>query len=171
MAQTAVGDHQAFRRLVERHQQRVWHVAYRSLGDGNEAEDVAQETFLRVFNAAARYRPTARFTTYLYSIVTRLCIDRSRKHRPRLTDQSEETPTETSPTAPLEQIERDHEIHRAIRRLPAKQRLAIVLRYERELPLREISEIMNITPKGVERLLARGRHTLASQLTELKDFA
>ena len=169
MAETANGDHQAFSRLVERHQQRVWHLAYRSLGDAGEAEDVAQEAFVRLFDAAARYKPTARFTTYLYSIVSRLCIDRARKHKPRLTQRSDETPTEASPSASLEQAERDRRLHQAIHRLPTKQRIAIILRYERELPLREISQIISTTPKGVERLLARGRNTLALQLPDLRD--
>ena len=102
MAATAKGDHAAFAQLVKRHQKRVWHLAYRSLGDVQEAEDVSQDAFLRVFRVAARYRPTARFTTYLHSIVIRLCIDRTRKRRPLLTDHIEETASDDSPVAPIE---------------------------------------------------------------------
>jgi len=169
MAATAGGDHDAFAQLVKRHQKRVWHLAYRSLGDAREAEDVSQDAFLRVFRAAARYRPSARFTTYLHSIVTRLCIDRTRKRRPLLSDHIDEIPTTDSPVATLERAERKRRVQQAILELPVKQRLAVVMRYEQDMSHREIAQAMQTTPKSIERLLARARLALAPRLSDLAD--
>ena len=82
MLRTSRGDLDAFAEIVRRHQETAWRTAYRFLGDTTEAEDITQEAFLKILAAAPRYRPTAAFSTYLYSVVSRLCIDFSRKKRP-----------------------------------------------------------------------------------------
>ena len=82
MTRLADGDKQALAELVQRHQQRVLELAYRLTGDWASAEDLAQDTFLRVWRSAARYRPQARFTTWLHRIVVNLCLDASKKRRP-----------------------------------------------------------------------------------------
>src|ERR1700736_6116680 len=76
----------AFEQLVERHQSSAWNAAYRFLGDATEAEDVAQEAFLRILDAAHRYQPTASFRTYLYRVVTHLCLDHVSKKKPFYTE-------------------------------------------------------------------------------------
>ena len=75
------GDMQAFGLIVRRHQAAAWRIAYRFTGNTHEAEDLVQDALIRVLEAAPRYKPTAPFSAYLYRILTRLCIDRSRKAR------------------------------------------------------------------------------------------
>ena len=79
MVRAAAGDLAAFENLVRRNQAAAWALAWRVLRDATEAEDVVQEAFLRIYKAASRYEPTARFRTYLYSVITRLCLDRAEK--------------------------------------------------------------------------------------------
>src|SRR5437016_5065560 len=82
MVAASAGDTDAFGELVERHQGSAWNAAYRFLGDAAEAEDIAQEAFLKILDAAPRYQPSARFRTYLYRVVTRLCLDHAGKKKP-----------------------------------------------------------------------------------------
>ena len=166
MQDVARGQRSAFEQLVLRHQQTVWRTAYRMLGCRQTAEDIAQEAFLRIFQAADRYQPTAAFRTYLYRIVVRLCLDWLRRKRAIASAELEPL----DPSAPdaqqtLLDRERDQAVRAALDRLPAKQRMAIVLRYYEGLSGRQIADAMNTTIKAVERLLARGRATLEKRLT------
>ncbi len=165
MREVQAGDLSAFEEIVLRHQAAAWNTACRFLNDQAEAEDVAQDAFLRVLDAAPRYQPTAKFRTYLLSIVTRLCLDRLRKKRPIYTDNLPEPPAaEPSPAGQLLLLERNQQVREALEQLPSHQRLALILRYDEELSYEEIAAVMQTTPKAVERLLARGRTALASLL-------
>ncbi len=160
------GDMNAFAQLIRRHQTAVWRAAYRFLGDRTEAEDIAQEVFVRVLNASSRYKPTASFRTYLYCILNRLCLDHVRKMRPVLIDKLPQTVDPAPrPDEATSQEERDAEIQAAVNALPPNQRMAIVLRYFEGLGWAEIAEAVEVTPKAVERLLARGRKTLEDLLS------
>ncbi|MFW6163904.1 MAG: RNA polymerase sigma factor, partial [Planctomycetota bacterium] len=161
------GDLDAFEQLVERHQGAAWNAAWRFLGDAAEAEDVAQQAFLNILEAAGRYEPSAKFTTYLYRIVTRLCIDHSRKKQPTYTDDlpARAAPA-SSPAEAAEQRERDEAVRAAIATLPDRQRMAVVLRYYEGLSGAEIAAAMATSAKAVERLLARGRACLEDELRE-----
>jgi RNA polymerase sigma-70 factor (ECF subfamily) len=162
MRAVQTGDLPAFEQIVLRHQTAVWNLACRILNDRAEAEDVAQEAFLRVLDAAPRYQPTARFRTYLLRIVTHLCLDRVRKKRPFYTDTLPDVPAaEPSPAGGLLERERKQQVHQALAKLPQQQRLALSLRYDEELRYKEIATVMRTSPKAVERLLARGRAALA----------
>jgi RNA polymerase sigma-70 factor, ECF subfamily len=165
LMQAAVrGDLAAFEQLVLRHQKSVWRTAYRMLGCRQTAEDVAQQAFLRVFEARDRYRPTATFRTYLFRIVVRLCTDRLRKMRP--TPVADLVPTDEglSPDQSAAHKEQAQAVQTAIGRLPPKQRTAVVLRYYEGLSGREIAAAMETSPKAVERLLARARTALEAAL-------
>jgi len=161
------GDFSAFEQIVLRHQKSAWYTAYRFLSDRTIAEDVAQEAFLKILDAAERYRPTAKFRTYLYGVVTRLCLDHARKKQPAYVDDlsAVSRPAPSPPDAAASQ-ERDEAVRKALNTLPSNQRMAVVLRYYEGLSGREIAAAMEVSPKAVERLLARARTALAVLLDD-----
>lgn len=165
MHAAANGDWTAFEQLVERYQAEAWRMAYRLVSDRHAAEDLAQEAFLRVFQARERYRPSASFRTYLARIVVRLCLDYLRKGRPAPAgDSLHPADPSASPASQAEESERVRAIGRAVAGLPPKQRAAVVLRYYQGLSGRESATAMGTSVKAVERLLARGRAALFEQL-------
>jgi len=169
MEAVGAGDLSAFEELVLRHQAGAWRLAHRFLGDPGDAEDLVQEAFLRLLAAAERYRPVATFRTYLYRILTRLCLDHARKRRPVLMDVLPEvadggpTPVET-----ILQQEREQAVRRALDSLPARYRMAVVLRYFAGCGASEMAQVLGTSEKGVERLLARARERLQPHLGHLK---
>jgi len=165
MLRVCDGDLNAFGQLVLRHQSEAWRVAYRFTGDATEAEDLAQQAFLRVLDAAPRYSPTAAFRTYLYQVVTRLCLDYHRKKRPVLTEALPECVADTpTPGEEADARERDQFIQNALAALPADYRVAVVLRYFEGLSAAEMAVAMGRSVKAVERLLSRAREALAPSL-------
>jgi RNA polymerase sigma-70 factor (ECF subfamily) len=168
MLAVAEGDLDAFDEIVLRHQKLAWGIAYRFLGDSHEAEDVAQEAFLRILDAGPRYKPSAAFTTYLSRIVTRLCLDHAQKKRPLPAD-SLPAVQDVNPSAAERMAvqDRDRAIRAALDRLPSAQRMAVVLRYFEGLDCRAVASAMETTVKSVERLLARARDTLEPLLANL----
>jgi len=161
------GDLGAFEEIVFRHQRFVWGIAYRFLCDRAEAEDIAQKAFLKLLEAAPRYRPTADFRTYLYQIVSRLCIDYARKKRPILSEGiAVRADSSFNPAANLIVKERAAEIRRAMDGLPPRQRMAVILKYYEGLSYAGIASAMGITVKAVERLLDRARTALRSRLSQ-----
>jgi RNA polymerase sigma-70 factor, ECF subfamily len=157
------GDMQAFEQLILRHQSLAWNIAYRYVGNREDAEDLVQDAFLRLLAAAVRYRPTATFRTYFSCILCRLCLDHLQKKRPA---PSEQLPEVEDPTPLADRMIVEEEQVFAVRRglavLPANQRLAMILRYYEDYSYKEIATALDITEKAVERLLARGRETLSS---------
>lgn len=171
MQAVADGDLRAFGEIVRRHQAWAWRVAHRFLGDEAEAADIVQSAFLRLLDAAGRYRHEARFTGYLSRIVTRLCLDRAKKKQPLFTD----TVPDIADPAPdgreaLMQRETALAVRVALDRLAPNQRMAVVLRYYEDLGYDEIATALETTPKGVERLLARARQRLTTLLSDQRDF-
>ncbi len=162
------GDLEAFEQLVLRHQAEAWRVAYRYTGDAAEAEDLAQNAFLKVLDAAPRYKATATFRTYFFRILTRLCIDHGRKKRPIpievLPDLADESP---SPSQQASRTEREILIQTALDALPADYRMAVVLRYFEGLSGAEMAVAMGRSVKAVERLLARAKAILKPHLKTL----
>lgn len=159
------GDLGAFEQIVRRHQAWVWKIAYRFLGDKEEAADMAQEAFLRLLDASGRYKATAKFTTYFYQVISRLCLDRARKKRPVYLGEIPDCP-DPRPGA-LEELERQEVsagIDAALGALPPEYRMVIILRYFEGLSGNEIADALNKTPKATERLLARARQSLESLL-------
>ena len=155
------GDLDAFVQIVTRHQSAAWSAAYGFTGDANEAEDISQEAFLRVLRAAPLYEATASFRTYLYRVVTRLCLDHAKKKRPIYTDAiPEPRGVGQSPHDVLTALECRRQVQDSLERLPSNQRLAVVLRYYEGLSYVEIAEALETTVKAVERLLARAREKL-----------
>lgn len=162
------GDRDAFEQIVLRHQTGAWRLAYRFVGDSAEAQDLAQEAFLKILDAAPRYKPSAMFRTYLYRVLTRLCLDYRRKKRPSLAEpfppMADSTP---SPPQLASQTERDGLIQTALDSLPADYRMAVVLRYFEGLSGAEMAQAMGRSVKAVERLLSRAKSILKPQLGRL----
>jgi len=170
MSRVAKGDLNAFGEIVRRHERTAWRIAHRFLDDPAEAEDVAQEAFLRILSAAPRYRPGAAFSTYLYRVVTRLCIDHARRKRPVFTNTLPETVDPSpDPATALIQKDRDALVRKALDTLPARQRMVVILKYYEGLRYDEIARAMGTTIKAVERLLGRARCALKSSLLYLRE--
>jgi len=169
MLRVAKGDLATFSELVRRHQHAAWRIAYRFLGDPAEAEDIVQESFLRILAAAPRYKPSAAFSTYLYRVVARLCIDNSRKKRPIFTGTLPET-VDSSPDPAMAIVQKDQNelIRKALDTLPSRQRMVIILKYYERLSYCEIALAVGTTVKAVERLLGRARKTLQSSLSHIR---
>jgi RNA polymerase sigma-70 factor (ECF subfamily) len=166
MASAAQGDTNAFEQIVLRYQDAVWRIAYRFTGNFADAQDITQIAFLKLFEAAPRYRPIALLKTYLFRIANSVCIDHSRKKRPASIDPADVPDAAPSAVDSMILRERDRAIRNSIDTLPLRQQSAIILRYEADLSVREIANTLNMTEKAVERLLARGRDTLSAILRE-----
>lgn len=173
MAQIAHGDEKAFRSLVERHQGPVIGTISKMLGNSTDSEDLAQQTFLRIWKHAGRYKPKEKFTTYLYTIVRNLVFNESRRRarKPsaatttlRETNPSPHTNPGDQPDSQLLKAELQNTIARAISELPEKQRLALVLRRYEDLTYEEIATILKTTVPSVKSLLFRARQTLRISL-------
>ena len=189
MMRVRTGDRAAFTDLVECHQQRVVGTVARMLGpDAADAEDIGQQVFLRVWKSADRYEPTAKFTTWLYTITRNLVFNelRRRKNRPVVsleaetardlhgrdshdTDARFEDAAVVSPDASLLQAELQAAIDAAIAGLPEMQRLALVLRRYEDLSYEEIAEVLTLTVPAVKSLLFRARALLRERLAHYLD--
>jgi RNA polymerase sigma-70 factor (ECF subfamily) len=163
------GDAAAVSALVARKLRRVLSLAERMLGDPAEAEDVAQETFLRVWRNAAHWRPgAARFDTWLHRVTLNLCYDRLRRRRERPMAEPPETPDPgPAPDRGLLAADVSERMRQALQALPSRQREAIVLCYYQELGNIEAAAMMGVSVEALESLLSRGRRALRSQLADL----
>lgn len=162
------GEMEALGQLVHRHQDKVLRLAYRMLGRWDLAEDVAQDTFLNLYRAAPRYRPEARFTTWLYRIATNLCLDSRRRERrsPAALPTAAELATPETASTSVEAKERAETVRRAVQDLPERQRIVLVLhRYER-LSYFEVSQVTGWSESAVESLLVRAYANLRKSLAE-----
>lgn len=168
------GDHAAFAELVQRHQHAVVGTVAKMLGNPSDAEDIAQQVFLRVWRHAKRYRPDAKFTTYLFTITRNLVFNETRR-RGRKKEVSADAREENShtlieadpnqqPDAELLQEELRRAVDTAIAALPETQRLAVVLRRYEQMPYEEIADVLHITVSAVKSLLFRARTTLRESL-------
>jgi RNA polymerase sigma-70 factor, ECF subfamily len=161
------GDVNAFEQIVLRHQASAWSIAYRFVGNREDAEDLVQDAFLRLLTAAPRYRPTASFRTYFSRIISHLCLDHIQKKRPLTSDKLPEYEDPAPlPDGVMVGEEQAMAVRRGMSMLPSNQRLAIILRYYEDYNYREIAVAMDTTEKAVERLLARGREALGNTLKE-----
>ena len=171
MLNVRTGDFLSFDQLVLRHHAWVWKLAFRYLGDADEAADVVQDAFVRLLEASRRYRPTAKFRTYFYRIITRLCLDRAKKKKPVYMKKPPEIPDgRPSVTDAISRQETALVVRGALDALAPRERMAIVLRYYEGLKYEEIASALETTPKAVERLLARGRDRLRSLLGSRENF-
>ena len=176
MERIAHGDAQAFRELVERHHNAVIGTAAKMLGNLNDAEDIAQQVFLRVWKNARRYRPDARFTTYLFTITRNLVFNETRRRGRKKEVSAEELEENTGhiaeeradlrPDAQVLQEELRLAVDKAIAALPEAQRMAVVLRRYEQLPYEDIAQVLELSVPAVKSLLFRARSALRESLAD-----
>ena len=166
LARVGDGEEAAFRILIADKLPRIHALALRLLGDSEEAEDVAQDAFLRTWRRAGDWRPgRARFDTWLHRVVLNLCYDHLRKRRHVPVAEPRE---QVDPSLPVDQrLERDETVQRvqaALASLPDRQRDAMMLHTYQDLTNIEIAQVLDISVEALESLLSRARRSLRSSL-------
>ena len=169
LADVGRGDPVAVRLLLDRRLPRILALARRTLNDAGEAEDVAQETFLRAWKQARSWRPGgARFDTWLHRVALNLCHDRLRRRREvAMAEPPEQIDLGPAPDAGLLGGEVSRRVEAALAGLPVRQREAIVLCHYQGLGNIEAAALMEISVEALESLLGRGRRALKAALADL----
>ncbi|GGM39281.1 ECF RNA polymerase sigma factor SigW [Paraliobacillus quinghaiensis] len=177
--QVKKGDQSAFEDVVTFYQDKVYQICYRMVGNAYEAEDLAQEAFIRAYVNIHSFDDKRKFSTWLFRIATNLTIDRIRKKKPdyfldaevRGTDgldmYSQLANENPLPEEELESLELQSYIQQQIMSLPTKYRSIIALRFVDERSLAEISEILNIPIGTVKTRIHRGREALRKKLRDV----
>ena len=166
------GDQQAYTRLLDRHLNGIHAYVFRMTGNRADAEDIAQETFLRVWHRARTFKPgRVRVTTWLHRIAHNLCVDAFRKRREtvdmELDMMASDTPAQDE--ASLAE-ERRRAVHAGIAALPERQRSALVLCQLQGRSNREAAQILDVSVDALESLIARARRTLKARLASYMDM-
>jgi len=172
-------DEQAFEELITRHQHAVIGTAAKMLNSTLEAEDIAQQVFIRLWKSAPRYKPKAKFTTFLFTITKNLVFNESRRRSRKKESSIEEreddfhlqTPDtqNSSPDKELLQGELQKAIDTAINNLPEKQRMAVILRRYQNMSYDEIADILELSVSAVKSQLFRARNVLRDSLQQYLD--
>lgn len=170
------GDTEAFTALIETHQTRVIGTIAKMLGDDIDAQDLAQQVFIRIWKSAGRYKPTAKFTTWMFTITRNLVFNelrrRSRHPATALQEEEEERafqapdPSGADPAKQILESELQDAIQAAIESLPETQRLAIIMRRYEAMPYEEIGEILGLSIPAVKSVLFRARSELRERLRQ-----
>lgn len=168
------GDEQASQALIAKYQDMVYNLAWRMLGNGEEARDAAQDTFLSALDSLPGFRGECAFSTWLYRIAVNGCIARSRLRKRRLATEASiddrnlqvQYPADTSPLSLelVERQERDIRLHRTIAELPEVYRAVIVLHYFQDLAHEEMARVLSIPTGTVKVRLFRARRLLHRKL-------
>jgi len=172
------GDTDAFRRLFESYKDLVYSISLRISGSREEAEDITQDVFIRIFDSIGKFRWEAKLSSWFYRITVNTCLKRERRRRleklvslESLFGEEEDllpASEEETPDRQVEQVETGRIVRQAIRRLPARQRTAIVLQRYEALSYEEIAQAMAISLYAVESLIHRAKENLARELLPLK---
>lgn len=172
------GDEIAFKELVEVHQSRVFHTALGLLHNYQDAEDITQEVFVKVYESISRFKGKSKFSTWIYRITINISLNflRARKRKKRFAfllsfddgnDKSAKQPADTlHPGIAFENQERDTILFKAIDRLPENQKTAFMLHNTEDLSYEEISEVMRNTISSVESLIHRAKKNLREYLSD-----
>ena len=163
------GDKIAFGKLIEAFQGPVYNLAYRMLNNSGEAEEAAQEAFVRAWTKLDMYDPKRKFSTWLLSITSNYCIDQIRKRRALLLSIDEPLPPhpaltsdrEKGPEAQMASSEQQDLVQGLLQELPEEYRTAVILRYWQEMSYEEIAETTNSTVSAIKSRLFRARKQLA----------
>ncbi len=180
MLRFKAGDHGAFESLFTRYARSIVSFAFRFVRNREIAEELAQEIFLRVNDAASCYRPDAKFATWLFRIATNVCLNEIRRPHYRVVHESldaadgpDARPLELADTARtgaealLEQRAVSRALRGALEKLPDKQRVAFILNKYQELSYAEVAEVMQTSEKAVKSLIHRAKESMAESLRPL----
>jgi RNA polymerase sigma-70 factor (ECF subfamily) len=168
LVRAAEGDEVAFSKIVETYQKPVFNLCYRMLGNAGEAEDAAQETFLRAYKSMNRYDPKRSFATWLLSIASHYCIDQIRKRKFHSFSMDDEDHAWLEPPAPgpnpegaVSIGEKQAQVQELLEMLSPKDRSAVIMRYWYDYSYQEIAEALSLTVSAVKSRLHRSRRDLA----------
>lgn len=175
MMRVKTGDHAAFEELMGRHQNMIVGTVAKMLGNASDAQDIAQQVFIRLWKAAPRYKRKAKFTTFLFTITRNLVFNESKKRARRKTYSLEEREENSfsqiaadasrTPDAETLQTELQSAVDRAINALPAKQRMAVILRRYENMSYEEIADVLETSISAVKSHLFRARTDLRESLS------
>lgn len=166
------GDRRAAEILVARHTDKIYAVCFRTLRSRAAADDAVQETFLRLWTHASKWRPKgAKFQTWLYRVAMNICLDQLRKSKREAPEDAAPERAEPGPRQDDQLLagERRLAVDAALETLPVRQRAAITLCHYQELSNIEAADIMGVSVDALESLLARGRRALKQQLSAQRD--
>jgi RNA polymerase sigma-70 factor (ECF subfamily) len=168
------GDEEAFARIIERYQVPVYNLCHRMLSDPYEAEDAAQETFLKAYRSLRRYDVKKKFINWVLTIASNHCVDRLRKRRLNLVSFDDMVPgslpaeKNAGPEAKLVKQEDQEAVQVLLRRLGPQDRAAIVLKYWYDMSYEEIAETLSLTVSAVKSRLHRARREMAENWNSLQ---
>jgi RNA polymerase sigma-70 factor (ECF subfamily) len=171
---TMAGDESAFERLVNKYQHSVLNTIYRYIGNYNEAEDIAQDVFVKVWRNIKSFKGKAKFSTWLYRIAVNQCLDYRRKRKEKtvsLDNTLEESKIPESLTVGLdfERQKKAEIVRQAINELPDNQRAALILAKYDDKSYQEIAQIMGISLASVASLIFRAKERLKDKLVPLRE--
>ncbi len=178
MLRVKAGDATAFATLVDKYKQPILNLAWRTIGDPTEAEDLAQNVFVQAWKSAPRYTATAKFSTWLFTIARNLCYNEIRR-RVRHPAESLDQTRDEAEEQPLHQVEDrrvtaagdevlreelEHKVEAAIQALPENQRTALLLCRQEELSYEEMAAVLGCSLSATKSLIHRARETLKARL-------
>ena len=170
------GDRNAFDDLMRKYYPRILNFAHRLVGNRQLAEDLTQDTFMKVYKSAARYRPRSKFQTWLYTIAKNTCLNELRRKREqfvsldepldaRVADLKKELPHPgADPAVEFLQKEKEQQVRAAVNDLPENQRIAVILKRYENFSYAQIAATLNVTDKAVKSLLSRAKVNLKNKL-------
>lgn len=167
--QRAATDPAAFKDLFERYYPRAVNVAYRMLGDRDQAEDIAMEAFAKIYEARDSYRASATFSTFLHRVISNLCLNAARRRRVVLEEPLEpERAADDScdPASAVQRAELACAVRAAVLSLPPNQRLALVLTRYEQMSYQAAADAMNVSVGALESLLHRAKANLRKSLSK-----
>ncbi|MFO7914546.1 MAG: RNA polymerase sigma factor [Candidatus Krumholzibacteriales bacterium] len=174
------GDQNAFKQLFEEYQHMVFNISYRMSGSQEEAEDITQDVFIKIFHAVGKFRGDAKLSSWIYRIAVNTCLKRER--RKKLENwisldflfqgkkQFQPIANEKSPHQKVEISETEQIVQQAINQLPARQKTALILHRYEYLSYKEIAQVMEISLSAVESLLHRAKDNLTKKLLPMKKY-
>lgn len=170
VARVCAGEREVFAQLVERYKSRIFHTTLRMLRNREEAEEAAQDVFIRAYRGLARFREDASFSTWIYKICYNVCLSYLERKKPPRTDLSAlefcKSPDEDTPERQFESKEFQQFFEKAMTTLPSKQSSVLILYHSQQLSYQEIAEIMDEPINSVKTHLFRARAKLREKLLQ-----